>query len=79
MPLAGGQLGDISVSLQGRQLIVRARRHDLAGGSAPHAPGSTDELERTLILPELAEVTAVEARVTGGVLHVRVGLRTVTR
>jgi HSP20 family molecular chaperone IbpA len=75
MPIAGGQLSDVSVSLQGRQLIVRAQRRPLVAGAADETTGSAEELERRLVLPETAEVSAIEARVTGEVLHVRVYLR----
>ncbi len=73
MPVAGGQLGDVSFSLHGRQLTVRARRRHFAPGHTDSA--ATEELERTLLLPETAEVRAIEARIIDEVLHVRVCLR----
>ncbi len=73
MPVAGGQLGDVSFSLHGRQLTVRARRRRFAPGRTDSA--ASEELERTLLLPETAEVRAIEARIIDEVLHVRVCLR----
>ena len=74
MPVAGGQLGDVSVSLQGRKLIVRTQRRP--AGQTDATFGSPEPIERTLLLPEAAEVSAIEAQVSGEVLHVRVRLRT---
>jgi HSP20 family molecular chaperone IbpA len=75
LPFAGGQLGDVSVSLQGRQLIVRARRRSSVAGGAAAFPGVGPELERSFVLPEEAAVSAIEARVSDDVLRVRVCLR----
>jgi len=79
IPIPGGQLADISVSLQGRRLVVRARRPSTVSGGVDEAAGPTEELERTLVLPDTAEVTGIEARVAGEVLHVRVCLRSGSR
>ena len=74
MPIAGGQLGDISISLQGRMLMVRARRRSAAsGGDEPF--GGERHLERSFVLPEAAEVSAIEARIKDEILHIRVWLR----
>jgi HSP20 family molecular chaperone IbpA len=75
LPFAGGQLGDVSVSLQGRQLIVRARRRSSVADDADTLPGPGPELERSFVLPEGAAVSAIEARISDDVLRVRVCLR----
>lgn len=71
MPVAQQQLGDMSVSLQGRQLLIRA------GGRRAGASEGGPALERSFILPESAEVSGIEARIEDARLHVRVRLRTV--
>ncbi len=58
IPGVGGPLGDVSVSLAGQQLVVRAR-----------------DIERSFLLPVAADVAAIEARVEGDTLRVRVCLR----
>jgi HSP20 family molecular chaperone IbpA len=73
MPGAGGPLGNVSVALHGRQLVVRARGRSIGGEDAGDAAGAR-EIERTFILPEEAEVSAIEAWGSGEVLHVRVRL-----
>ena len=72
MPIAGGLLDDVSLTLRGRELIVRTRHRSPAGGGEEGAPSP---LERSFLLPEMAEVCAIEARVAGDVLRVRVCLR----
>lgn len=69
VPLAGGPLGDVSVSLQGRRLTVRASSPGVSEASI--APRET---ERSFVLPEGAAVSAIEARVEDEVLRVRIRL-----
>lgn len=64
LPVAAGQLGDVSVAREGRQVVVRARIRDAAGGGAP--------IERLLTVPPDAEVRGLEACVEGETLRVRV-------
>jgi HSP20 family molecular chaperone IbpA len=70
MPISGGQLGDVSVAVEGRQLRVRASRREVARGGA-----GGGEIERVFTLPEHHEVSGVEARFEGDTLHVHVRLR----
>ena len=72
MPIAGGLLDDVSLTLRGRELIVQTRHRSPAGGGEEAA---APPIERSFLLPETAEVCAIEARVTGDVLRVRVCLR----
>jgi HSP20 family molecular chaperone IbpA len=67
MPISGGQLGDIAVVRQGREMVVRVRSRSGA---------SERQLERSIVLPESVEVSAIEVRITDGTLHVRLQLRT---
>jgi HSP20 family molecular chaperone IbpA len=75
MPFAGGQLGDVSVALQGRQLVVRAGRVPVGSTAGYDASGAPPAFERSFVLPAGAAVTAIEARLRDDVLRVRVGLR----
>lgn len=75
IPVAGGELGDLSISLQGHTLVVRARRR-YAASSLATAPAADAELEQSFVVPEGSEVSAVEARVQDRLLHVCVCLRT---
>lgn len=75
IPVAGDELGDLSISLRGRELLVRARRRCAASdGTAGLVRDAT--LEQSFVVPDGAEVSAVEARIKDGLLHVRVRLRT---
>jgi HSP20 family molecular chaperone IbpA len=71
MPIASGQLADVSIALDGRRLTVRARRRSTAAGGG----GERELVERSVILPQDAGVSAIEARFEGDVLHIRVSLR----
>lgn len=75
IPVAGGELGDISIALQGRTLVIRARRRRIESAVADESAGDADG-ERSFVLPEGAVVSAVEARFKDDVLHVCVRLRT---
>jgi HSP20 family molecular chaperone IbpA len=74
MPVAGGQLGDVAVSLEGRRLVVRARRRSARGGGAEGA-ATQEVVEREFTLPAAVEVSAIEARLEGEMLRVRVRLQ----
>lgn len=71
----GGELGDISISLQGRELLVRARHRGSASGLATGS-ASNASVEHSFIVPDGAEVSAIEAQIKDSLLHVRVRLRT---
>ena len=71
IPLAGGRLGDVLIAREGRRVVVRARL-DAAAGVASRGG---QEIERVVTVPADAEVSGIEARFEGEILHVRVGLR----
>ncbi len=73
VPISGGQLGDVAVSLEGRRLVVRARRRSPRDGAA-EAAATHEVVEREFTLPAAAEVSAIEARLEGEMLRVRVRL-----
>jgi HSP20 family molecular chaperone IbpA len=76
VPIAGGQLGEVSIARDGPRIVVRARVRTAAGTASRGDAGDMQSLERVIIVPADAEVSGVEARYKGDVLHVRVSLRT---
>ena len=77
IPLGGGQPGDISVSIAGQRLTVGVRRRPTraTGSEGGPQPDQQEQFERSLVLPDDADVSAIEARFEGDVLRVRIGLR----
>jgi HSP20 family molecular chaperone IbpA len=72
VPIAGAQLGEVSVAREQGRLVVRARV-PIAG--AERAADAARTIERVVTVPADTEVSGIEARFEDEVLRVRVNLR----
>jgi HSP20 family molecular chaperone IbpA len=70
LPIEGGGRGDVAVSIEGNRLTVTIGRRSTVPGKSEQQ----EKIQRSFVLPEDADVTKVEARFEGEVLHVRIGL-----
>ena len=72
VPIAGGQLGEVSVVRERGRLLIRARvptaGDECAGDTAP-------TIERVITVPADSEVSGIEAHFEGEILRLRVNLR----
>jgi HSP20 family protein len=73
--LPGVELKDLEVSIVGGLLTIKAERRVEEGRKFQYNGRRFGRFERSLELPESADAEAVDAHLTGGVLHLSVPKR----
>jgi HSP20 family molecular chaperone IbpA len=74
LPIAAGRHGDVSVSVQGRQLIVTVQQQH-GGPPGTTAAHGQERLQRAFALPDDSDIGSIEARFEDHLLRIRIGLR----
>jgi len=69
IPVRGARRDDIVFSIEGREVTVAVRRRKARPGR-----GEEELLRRSFVIPEGAELSAVEARFEGELLRIRIAL-----